>query len=839
VANWALVIGVDRYWTERACLKGAVRDALWMRDWLLDPARGNVPEENLTLVLAPREGGAAPPDGIDAAPATYTGIANAIHDLIQRSGGSGDRLYVYYAGHGLAARVDQSDENAIVATDFTNVVTTNTMSLRSLWEYFETFQFADQFFFVDACRNIPWEGEFRVGQWPLPRKRDPGLPPVQQFILYATSPGLKAHEIREAGNERGAFTDALLDGLKGEGKAKAWSMRAKAYEVRWDRLVRYVKERLENEKRAVGDPLAQNVFQIPQETPKRGAAGRDPDPVLVQFPAGAFGEEELHVLLEPDDVVKVAKVVVSNEVGKPVAEREEIPGLPVEFRLAPQTYLIRGVAPDYDEAYYDEPLELYAKCEVPLDFRPARAGDAVAERALEEAAAPGDVQDEGAGDRAGNGRALAGPPTPARPETPETGDLVVEASDPLAPIEVTDVAGRVLEVATGTAELAGTPAGVYRARLRTPENEVVEDVVELLPGERKTVRLEAPEPPIDALEHVVETVGGRVNEDGTVSVHADGRDLANVAAPSLSTVLSVAGAAALRADEAMRRVGFGSATDPGGELDCGLYLLVGFASTDLRRAREYLEVLGLRLWRVGEPAPQLWDHPVVVEQLGNAAELAKPTNAGPHWLSLEPYGARPLVLALTMLAGRLTMVAAELGDHQPRFYQYLPAAHSDDSSDPAHVRRLELLERLLRGGQLHTGLEIARGLVAEKGADPLAVALAGYVFLRCGCIGEIGKEIEELAGRFDTLADGHVLRGEHEATAGRHDAAREAFGRALALGVPIFAEGLARLLDGIRAYELEHENVRLVEHVFARHLKGSIWSAWTPDDFRPGELVIP
>jgi hypothetical protein len=33
--------------------------------------------------------------------------------------------------------------------------------------------------------------------------------------------------------------------------------------------------------------------------------------------------------------------------------------------------------------------------------------------------------------------------------------------------------------------------------------------------------------------------------------------------------------------------------------------------------------------------------------------------------------------------------------------------------------------------------------------------------------------------------------------------------------------------------------VRLVEHVFARHLKGSIWSAWTPDDFRPGELLIP
>ena len=31
--------------------------------------------------------------------------------------------------------------------------------------------------------------EFEIGRWTLPRTRDPGPPPVQQFILYATSPG--------------------------------------------------------------------------------------------------------------------------------------------------------------------------------------------------------------------------------------------------------------------------------------------------------------------------------------------------------------------------------------------------------------------------------------------------------------------------------------------------------------------------------------------------------------------------------------------------------------------------------------------------------------------------
>jgi uncharacterized caspase-like protein len=219
MANWAIVIGIDRYWTDRACLKGAVADALRMREWLLDPAGGNVPEENMALILSPLAG--EEPAGLDAVDGTYTQIITAVDNLLRRAKGKGDRLYFFYAGHGLTARVNQRDENALVANDFSPVVTTNSLALRSLWEFFETTQFKDQFLFVDACRNMPWEDvEFDVGRWPVGRKRDPGLPPTQQFILYATSPGLKARELREAGNERGAFTEVLLKGLRGAGPAK-------------------------------------------------------------------------------------------------------------------------------------------------------------------------------------------------------------------------------------------------------------------------------------------------------------------------------------------------------------------------------------------------------------------------------------------------------------------------------------------------------------------------------------------------------------------------------------------------------------------------------------------
>ena len=173
----------------------------------------------------------------------------AINDLLSMSGGKGERLYFFYAGHGLTARVDNRDENALVASDFNAVNTDNSIALRSLWEFFETTQFRDQFFFVDACRNIPWENrEFEIGRWTLPRARDPGLDPVQQFILYATSPGLTAAESGEFGNEHGAFTGALLDGLAGTDFAKAWSWERSCYEVRWERLADYVKQKLESEK---------------------------------------------------------------------------------------------------------------------------------------------------------------------------------------------------------------------------------------------------------------------------------------------------------------------------------------------------------------------------------------------------------------------------------------------------------------------------------------------------------------------------------------------------------------------------------------------------------------
>ena len=56
-SNWiAFVIGIDRYdWNPNAHLNGAVQDALGMTKWLFDPQGGNVPPNNLFLLLSPTE----------------------------------------------------------------------------------------------------------------------------------------------------------------------------------------------------------------------------------------------------------------------------------------------------------------------------------------------------------------------------------------------------------------------------------------------------------------------------------------------------------------------------------------------------------------------------------------------------------------------------------------------------------------------------------------------------------------------------------------------------------------------------------------------------------------
>ena len=119
----------------------------------------------------------------------------------------------------------------------------------------------------------PWgEGaEFTLGSWTLPRSRDPGVPPVQQFILYATSPKLSRRGARDEGEEHGAFTAALLAGLRGA--ARRWSG-AELLRGALGAARRLRQDADPGEARKVAETPGGALLQIPQDTGSRGVAGR-------------------------------------------------------------------------------------------------------------------------------------------------------------------------------------------------------------------------------------------------------------------------------------------------------------------------------------------------------------------------------------------------------------------------------------------------------------------------------------------------------------------------------------------------------------------------------------
>lgn len=520
--RWAIVIGIDEYGDAGMRLSAAVSDALRFRNWVLAPAGGGVPEGNLRLLLS-RRGDDPSPDG--AVPeATKDNIISAINDVVVAAEGQeAERLYLYFAGHGITARVANRDESALVTPGFDALHTDHSLAFRSIAEYFETTAFADQLLFIDACRNMPWaDREFEIGRWPVPRRRDPGAQPVQQFILYATSPGRTAAEVGWPGEAEGAFTGTLLEGLAGTGDAKAWSWDRNCYEVRWERLASFVHDRMQE--RAVNRPadVAERDWpvQIPQDTGARGVAGRDRDVPVVSFPSGHFPTLELTVDLEADGKYDSAEVSVIDAVGQPVVRALGVTGQSQTFQLAPKTYAIRATttAPEELIGSLKAPVELYQNRTESIGLRPRPAspdGPAVTERVV-----PEDL-------------AVVGQHQPP-------GVIAISSLDPLAMAEIRDEAGRIVAVTPAGRDLSAKP-GFYNVRHIGPEATQDARFVVLAAGEREDVRL-PPRSPDRFVESLAGALGGRVR-DGYVYM-AGGDEPITWALPS--TVVAAGLAVALQ-----------------------------------------------------------------------------------------------------------------------------------------------------------------------------------------------------------------------------------------------------------------------------------------------------
>jgi caspase domain-containing protein len=805
--RWAIVIGIDEYGSDELRLYAAVSDALKFRDWVVAADGGGVPASNLRLLLARRSDD--PSAGDDALDATKDNIVTAINDVVVATAEHEvERLYFYFAGHGITARVANRDESALVTPGFDALHTDHSLAVRSIAEYFETTSFADQFLFIDACRNVPWaDQEFEIGRWPVPRRREPGARPVQQFVLYATSPGRPAAELGWPGEARGAFTGTLLEGLAGTEDAKAWSWERNCYEVRWERLATFVNRKMrQRADRPPEVPARDWPIQIPQDTGARGVADRDRDVPVVSFTSGRFPNLELTIHLTADAKYDEAVVSVLDAVGEPVVRALGVTGTSQTFQLAPKTYAVRATttAPEALVGSLKAPIDLYWDRTEEIGLRPRAAppgGPVVAERL-----GPEDI-------------AMAG-----REQPP--GTIAISSPDPLAVAEIRDEAGRVVAVTPAGEALEAKP-GFYHVRHIGPEATQGATFVVLAAGEREEVLLQPP-PPEPFVAALATALGGRV-QDGYVSL-VDEDDLMTWALPS---TIVAAGVAASLQERELTGLGVDVRRALGKARSGVAVFAVGRREDD-----EAVRRLSVGIWPAGEPVgpDSVALKPSAAGVAGVVAPVGEPM---PYWVSLTSAGAAPTVVAVPVLPDRLATLVAQVDSDRTRLYQYHPGIGPGTRSTVSELRRAEYLQRMLVAGRVDVAEPLAKQVASAASDDPFAGLVAGYVLLRLGR----HKELEALASSIlvaaSGLSDAYVLRGEFEASIGRPQAATQAFADAINTGIPAFGEGLTRLVEGLRASGFIHPRGALVRHVFQRHVRGSMWSAFTPRrGLEPGRPAI-
>ena len=823
MANWAIVIGIDRYWLPTAWLRGGVRDALAVQQWLLDPRGGNVPAENLVLLLSPTPGSAVPA-GLQAAEADYDGIVTSIDSLINRSNGKGERLFFHFSGHGLVDRIAFSDVQALVPTDFTDLLTTRALKLQDILDVFEATQFAEQFFFIDACRNIPWQQEFRIGEYPRPAVRDPNAPAVQQFAFYATSPRLTAAEIGSLSDERGAFTTVLLDGLHGKGAAKVWDVANEEYVVRVDRLLDYLVSQVSARIAASRNEPENRRIQVPRLAGERGSI-EGSNPVITRFPVDGFPKETLDVFIDPTAVASDSELVVTRE-STPVASLKGVANPPASFSLQPKEYSLRASALNCVPAQKSWVIDLYEPKQVTVTLIAQPAAVVV-----------GTGLGGGPAGAAGASPPVAAAVAPGERALGATAHLTVVSPDHLAPLEVTDAGGKLIKVGQGIVECDDLAPGFYLARLRTPEGRPVEKRFELAPGDDETVALEPPPlPQAGLLADVIGHAQFTRLPDNTLEVS---ESVGPIATARLSTILALAGSAvtsSLPASQAVRLRGLGVKAFSEQALpntQSGLEVLLGAEGTTPESALEYVSQIRLRLWALDEPVPDQAESPSPLPSVAGLAQFSRAAEPGPHCLAVEAPGADPVVFMLAMLPQRITMLVFHFrADGGARVFQYLPSRQPDGSTDPRTVRRLELIQRFYLNGRLDYAYETAQDLLQGKWEEPIAGCLGGYLLLKQGKGAELAGPASNMVVFYPQLSDGYVLQG--EAAESSAQAGRERFVAALDHGFPIFGDGLVRLSQAVGRYNIEHPRVPLLRDIMGDRAPGMLWSAWVPEHLESG-----
>jgi hypothetical protein len=837
----ALVIGIDGYGPEEWRLGGAVRDALAFARWVT--ATGGVPATHLKLLLSPLAGAPVdlPAGAVLQGPATSQAIVDAVADL-QNAAAGGGRLWVYYAGHGVAVR--WSSDPLLVPVDFTDPQRHGRLlvGFSQVIPALTTAPFAEQIFLIDACRDFalknyrPPAVTSAVGAFVPEDDAEIAEERPRQYVLYSVAPGQRANDLG-----KGVWTDTLLEGL-GRRSYQVVELEqgrdgAPRYEIRLGELARWVRRRVEERIARIFQRDAKKYVQKPEYIPDP----RGEDPLLAAFAEDEVPPVQVDVFVEPSFALRTCKVAVLQYVaGLRKWIEIDSSGPPVEppasFQLPPSNYSFRAQAERY--TLLSKPWSVEEEPTVELTLEEAPPPDVP--RAPESVPRVDD-------DPVRTVRGIDfGSYSMNVPDRSPGGVLTVSSPDRYATIEVLDERKRVERTGVGRLEDLLLEPGIYRVRLRLPGSLPVERTLEVRAGSEQQVELELPPARLapdhlDLLRPALGPVGGA----------------------RLASLLAFAAYAAQQpaGDAGLRRLGVHPLQlSPG--FTSGFLALVGSAAADGPNPRLFPRECFLRLRGAdGLEVSEGFFTPLDGLPAAVQHQMAL-TEPGSLQAELHLPGFAPTCYSVTALPDRLTLLIAVVEtDGSVEVQQYLIPAPGRPRFVPEYVdgvddlRRLELAQSFYATGERDVALgAVGEGNLSEllygKWLDPLLGCLAGYILVRRGQLedfagsvwaGEpdvledpegpvaaaarerepIPSALRNLVAFFPDLPDVHVLAGLSDPVEERRSGH---FERALRRGLPVFAEG-ARALAAWARRQGAVLPPPLAEPL-ARLLPGSTWTAW-------------
>lgn len=314
----AIVIGIGTYPGFRD-LAGPLNDAKAVHDWLVDPARGAVPEDNVHLLTTAEFHPPGPDTVLDAHPWDQE-MRNLFRDYVReglRNPWYGDRLYIYMAGHGFNVSDPRSAHlGALYAANAATEEAPNVVgTLYAEW-FKSNAVFREIVLVMDCCRTMDSVHHPFTEALPVVPGRPDLISKVRTFYAYATQWGHSTSErTMDDGVVRGVFTTAFLQALE---RARP----NERGEITGDVVKGYVHQ---NIRTVAGEPVDDPAFR-----------GQRPEEIVFLKRAVAPAAT-VHIHLDPfDGPVRLRLLRDPEEPGTPL----QADGRDVETQLLPGFYKV-------------------------------------------------------------------------------------------------------------------------------------------------------------------------------------------------------------------------------------------------------------------------------------------------------------------------------------------------------------------------------------------------------------------------------------------------------------------------------------------------------------------